>query len=238
MRRLLELNPDILKIPDVKKEVPDVMKRLKSITKEMFEYSIDDRFKLGFEIGKDICLNDRILSFLVNHFDGVLISGILRGALGKKTFVKLKVKRKINYIGYKLKRGKVLIIGDAGNKLGCEMEGGEIVVEGNAGNWVGEKMKGGMITVKGNVGSYLGLCMENGRIVVEGNAGYGVGEKMSGGEITVKGDAKKVGREMRGGVIRVFGKVQSFGYRGAGKVYYWKDGKWKERDVDYYIYYR
>ena len=134
---------------------------------------------------------------------------------------------------------KRMIVGDVGTRLGYEMEGGEIVVEGNAGNWVGERMKGGAIIVKGNVGSFLGLQMEGGKIVVEGNARYGVGEKMLGGEIFVKGNVgKDAGRDMRGGVIRIMGKVESFGYRGAGKVYYWKDGRWNERDVDYYIYYK
>ncbi len=239
MRRLLELNPDILKIPNVKKEIPDIFKRLKNLMKEIEDYSMEDRFELGVEISREISLDENVLNFLVSRADGAFISGILSGILRARSCVKLRVKRRLNYMGYRLRKGRIVIVGDVGTRLGYEMEGGEIVVEGNAGNWVGERMKGGAIIVKGNVGSFLGLQMEGGKIVVEGNARYGVGEKMLGGEIFVKGNVgKDAGRDMRGGVIRIMGKVESFGYRGAGKVYYWKDGRWNERDVDYYIYYK
>jgi len=232
--KILELNPGILRVPSGRGKLPDVYDRIRKIVEEIRSYSVEDRFELGFEFCKEFCLDSKVLDFLIDHVDGAFISGILRGL----RFVELRVKRRLNYLGYRFGKGKVLIVGDVGNKLGYEMEGGEIVVKGNAGNWVGERMRGGSIKVVGNVGNYLGFCMEGGRIVVEGNARYGVGDKMIGGEIFVKGNARNVGRDMRGGVIRVMGKVESFGYRGAGKVYYWKDGEWKERDVDYYIYYR
>ncbi len=239
MRRLLELNPDILKIPNVKKEIPDIFKRLNKLMKEIESYSIEDRFELGVEIGREVSLDEKVLNFLIDKADGAFISGVLSGILKAKSCIELRVKRRLNYIGYRLRKGRIVIFGDVGNRLGYEMEGGEIVVEGNAGNWVGERMKGGIIVIKGNVGCFLGLRMEGGRIVVEGNAGYGVGEEMFGGEIFIKGDAgKAVGNDMRGGVIKIMGKVASFGYRGAGKIYYWKDGRWNEKEVDYYFYYR
>lgn len=234
VKKVLEMNPGILKIPDVKKEFLSVVERVGKILDEIEEYSLEDRFKMGLEFCNEFCVDD-VLEFIINRGDGAFISGVLSGILRKERFLELNLKRRLNYLGYRLKKGKILIRGNVGNKLGFEMGGGEIVVEGNAGNWVGEEMKGGKILVKGDVGSYLGLKMKDGEIIVEGNAGYGVGEGMYGGEIFIRGNAKNVGVDMRGGVIRVMGKA-TFGYRGAGKVYYW-EGEWKEKPVDYYIYY-
>ncbi len=243
IRRILDRNPDILRIPKRKvRDLPDVSEKLKRLMDEIHEYSMEDRFKIGIEVSNWI---DRerikgLLEFLINRrADGCFISGILSNVLRKGSTIELRFKRKINYIGYRLRHGRILIRGNVGNKVGYGMEGGEIVVFGDGGNWIGERMKDGCIVIKGNVENYLGLYMEGGKIIVEGNARYGVGEEMRGGEIFIKGNAgAMVGNKMRGGVIRVMGTVKSFGYRGAGRIYYWKDGRWFEKSVDYYIYYR
>ncbi len=231
---ILKVYGDIIRIPERRFRVEGVEERVKRLVDESREYDEGDRFELGRDIMREYGFSEDLIEIL--RVDGVMLSGYLSEFKG---IVRIRVKGRINNLGYRMKRGKIVVEGDVGNWLGYRMEGGEIVVLGNAGNWVGMEMRGGRIVVKGDVGSYLGYRMMGGEITVEGNARYGVGEGMFGGEITVKGNAGKgLGNDMRGGIIRVMGEVSSFGYRGGGRVFYLKDGRWVEKEVDYYLYYK
>ncbi|MDE1828854.1 MAG: hypothetical protein KGI25_00885 [Thaumarchaeota archaeon] len=74
-------------------------------------------------------------------------------------------------IGFRLKYGKIIVPGNAGDYLGEHMSGGEISVQGNAGYYVGYSMSGGSITVHGNAGGHLGRYMSGGVIEIEGKIG-------------------------------------------------------------------
>ncbi len=74
-------------------------------------------------------------------------------------------------IGFRLKHGKILVPGNAGDYLGEHMTGGEIIVRGNAGYYTGYSMSGGSITVHGNAGGHLGRYMSGGIIKIEGKVG-------------------------------------------------------------------
>jgi formylmethanofuran dehydrogenase subunit C len=118
---------------------------------------------------------------------------------------------KVRRIGAGMKKGEIIVKGNADMHLGEEMKGGKIAVYGNVGDWTGSMMKGGEIDVHGNAGNYLGapyrgskLGMRGGRIIVHGNAGNEAGAQMKGGVIKVFGSAGQfVGSRMQKGTIYV-----------------------------------
>lgn len=78
-------------------------------------------------------------------------------------------------IGYKLKKGTVIVYGTVGDHVGFEMEGGCILIKGDVGNSLGSYMKGGEILVFGNVGDSAGVAMHAGILMIMGNAGDNLG---------------------------------------------------------------
>lgn len=129
---------------------------------------------------------------------------------------------RVKRIGSAMRRGRLVVEGDAGMHLGAGMAGGEIVVEGNAGDWLGEEMQGGLIVVKGSAGHLVGSAQRGGRIgvlggeiLVHGNVGNETGSGMRRGLIAVGGDAGDfTGVNLLAGTVIVLG---SLGWRtGAG----------------------
>jgi len=120
----------------------------------------------------------------------------------------------VHWIGAKMRRGQIVINGDAGRHLGSEMSGGQIEVKGHAGDWAGGEMHGGLIHVRGDAGHLIGAAyrggpkgMTNGTIIIAGKAGNEVGHTMRRGLIAIGGDVGDlVGISMLAGSILVFGK--------------------------------
>jgi len=145
-----------------------------------------------------------------------------------------------DFVGWRMKHGKIAVKGNAGSWVGGVMEDGEITINGNAGKLVGWYMKGGKITVNGNAGDKVGYGMRDGEITVNGNAGWVVGWDMKDGEITVNGNAGDgvgdgmkngkiiingnagwgVGRYMKDGEIHLNGDYESLGYIYGGNIYH------------------
>jgi len=61
----------------------------------------------------------------------------------------------VRRIGMEMKKGEIVINGNAGMHLGEKMKGGKITVNGDAGGWTGSDMKGGLIEIHGNTSDYL-----------------------------------------------------------------------------------
>ncbi|OYT25353.1 MAG: formylmethanofuran dehydrogenase subunit C, partial [Thermoprotei archaeon ex4572_64] len=123
--------------------------------------------------------------------------------------------RRVRYLGYKMRGGKIVINGDVGPLTGYKMRGGTIIIRGNADNYLGAKMRGGYIEVYGNASNFIGSKllgekpgkgMISGKIIIHGNAGSYIGNGMRGGEIIIEGNAKDyVGMNMKGGLIWIKG---------------------------------
>ncbi|MEM2675966.1 MAG: formylmethanofuran dehydrogenase subunit C [Candidatus Bathyarchaeia archaeon] len=117
----------------------------------------------------------------------------------------------VRRIGAGMKKGEIIVKGDAGMHLGEEMRGGKITVYGNVLGWAGSMMKGGTIEIHGNAGDYLGAPyrgstegMKGGKIIVHGNVGNEAGAHMRKGLIKIYGNAGQfVGFRMHGGTIYV-----------------------------------
>lgn len=102
---------------------------------------------------------------------GIFVSAAINRILRKSDSITLdfaSLGTAVDCIGYGLKRGKILVSGNAGDYLGEHMSGGEIIVEGDAGYYIGYAMSGGMIKVLGNAGGHVGRYMSGGTMQIEG----------------------------------------------------------------------
>lgn len=88
-------------------------------------------------------------------------------------------------IGFRLKHGNIMVVGNAGDYLGEHMSGGSITVQGNAGFYVGYRMSGGSIAVNGDAGGHLGRYMSGGLIKIGGKIGSVA--RPCGGKVYQKG---------------------------------------------------
>jgi formylmethanofuran dehydrogenase subunit C len=118
----------------------------------------------------------------------------------------------VHWIGARMGRGEVRVLGRAGRHLGSEMTGGVVIVEGDAGDWVGGEMRGGRIIVQGSAGHLPGAAyrgsprgMTGGTLLIHGSAGNEVGAAMRRGLIAVGGAGDLAGWNMLAGTVLVFG---------------------------------
>jgi hypothetical protein len=122
---------------------------------------------------EDFCFaleNTQRIPYLIPGPAGIYISALCNYTKEEEIALKLsELKTEINLIGFRLPKGKRLMIeGDAGDFTGIGLEGGELVIEGNAKNWTGAGMRGGKILVKKNIGLHTGEWMMGGEIYVGG----------------------------------------------------------------------
>jgi len=82
-----------------------------------------------------------------------------------------------------MKEAKVHVRGDVGISVGILMRKGLVVVEGNAGMNAAALLNGGTVVVLGDTSEFLGVELKKGVALVKGNAKGYVGAKMTGGRI-------------------------------------------------------
>jgi formylmethanofuran dehydrogenase subunit C len=106
-----------------------------------------------------------------------------------------------NYLGCKMKDGIIEVFGNAGHRVGSKLQGekpgkgmkkGSIVIHGNAGSEVGLGMTGGTIVVEKSAGNLVGSSMTGGTIVIKEGAGLYPGLEMLGGRIVIGGVVKGI----------------------------------------------
>jgi formylmethanofuran dehydrogenase subunit C len=123
---------------------------------------------------------------------------------------------KVKWVGHRMTRGQIGIMGNAGMHLGAYMKGGSIEVSGDASDWLGAEMSGGTIRVRGNAGGQAGAAyrgspsgMTDGTIFIGGSAGLEVGMRMKRGLIVVGGTVRDfAGLQMKGGTIVLGGGAE------------------------------
>lgn len=133
---------------------------------------------------EDFCFaleNTHRIPYLIPGPAGIYISALCNCVKDEEIKLKLsELKTEINLIGFRLPKGKRLVIeGDTGDFTGIGLEGGELVVEGNAKNWTGAGMRSGKILVKKNIGLHTGEWMMGGEIYVGGRV-RGLGNIVEG----------------------------------------------------------
>ena len=133
---------------------------------------------------EDFCFaleNSQRIPYLIPGPAGVYISALCNYTTEEEIVLKLSdLKTEINLIGFRLPKGKRLMIeGDTGDFTGIGLEGGELVIDGNAKNWTGAGMRGGKILIKKNIGLHTGEWMMGGEIYVGGRV-RGLGNIVEG----------------------------------------------------------
>jgi glutamate synthase domain-containing protein 3 len=114
-----------------------------------------------------------------------------------------------DHVGEKMKGGRLIVKGKAGNYLGQEMIGGGIVAK-SCKNYGFRNMRGGWGVIFGDAGNSFGLGNSGGKLLVKGNTGDQTCWLMRGGRVIVKGDAGDyLGLYMKGGDVLVYGKAGS-----------------------------
>jgi hypothetical protein len=115
---------------------------------------------------------------------GIYLSALINGCDdGSITFFTDGLRCTIHFLGYRLPRGKQLIlIGNTGDFTGAALNGGTLVVKGSAGDWCGAGMTDGKIHVKKNAGREVGQWMHGGTIRVDGSM-QSIGGQRYGGRI-------------------------------------------------------
>jgi formylmethanofuran dehydrogenase subunit C len=222
IKRLLEKNPDLLRIESLdpeKKErrhryeealkydkVDEVAKEYMSWASSIPGWKIDfSTIEKIFDFGKGLvseyAINlleiERLFNKILPRYgrggsQGFFISGLYKDII-----------REDDVLSLNLTKYSASISG-----LGYRHSHGRLEIVGNKAYYIGMEMEGGDILINGNVGNYLGKSIKGGRIIVDGHARNWVGEKMEGGFILIKGDAGNiVGKGMTGGEIVIEGNV-------------------------------
>jgi hypothetical protein len=133
---------------------------------------------------EDFCFaleNTQKIPYLIPGPAGLYISALCNYVREEEILLKLsELKTEINLLGFRLPKGKHLMIeGDTGDFTGIGIEGGELVIEGNAKNWTGAGMRSGKISVRKNIGLHTGEWMMGGEIHVGGRV-RGLGNIVEG----------------------------------------------------------
>ena len=133
---------------------------------------------------EDFCFaleNTQKIPYLIPGPAGLYISALCNCVQEEEILLKLsELKTEINLLGFRLPKGKRLMIeGDTGDFTGIGVEGGELVIEGNAKNWTGAGMRSGKILVRKNIGLHSGEWMMGGEIHVGGRV-RGLGNIVEG----------------------------------------------------------
>lgn len=222
IKRLLEKNPDILRVESLdqgKRErrhrYEEALKydKLDEIAKEYISwgssfpgwkidsFTIEKIFNFGKGISKEYAINlleiKRLFNETLPRYGrggslGFFISALCKDIIKEDDVLRLN-----------LMRYPASISG-----LGYRHSHGRLEIVGDKAYYLGMEMEGGEILVSGNTGNYIGKSMKNGRIIIDGSARNWVGEKMEGGFILIKGDAGNiVGKGMTGGEIVIEGNV-------------------------------
>ena len=151
-------------------------------------YEVAERYVKEIEYAaediEDFCFaleNTQKIPYLIPGPAGLYISALCNYVEEEEVWLKLtELKTEINLLGFRLPRGKRLLIeGDTGDFTGIGIEGGELTVEGNAKNWTGAGMRSGKIMVRKNIGLHTGEWMMGGEIYVGGRV-RGLGNIVEG----------------------------------------------------------
>ncbi|MBM4128722.1 MAG: hypothetical protein FJ243_01235 [Nitrospira sp.] len=220
IKRLLERNPDLLRVGSLDPErrekrqmYEEALKydKVEELAREYIRWGSGipsweiDYFVIEkiFNFGKgrsieysinlleiERLFNEALPRYMRGGLLGFFISGLYRDIIRESDLLQLNLRR------------YPASISGLGYRHGC----GRLELIGDRAYYLGMNMEGGEILVRGNAGNYLGKSMKGGRIIVEGNARNWVGERMKAGFILIKGDAGNiVGKKMTGGEIVIEG---------------------------------
>lgn len=160
-------------------------------TLRALDYDIDDIEEFCIELDKG---DGGRMSRHISGLTGIYLSALCNNAKDEKIHLNLRtIKQKIDFLGYRLPKGKTLVFdGDVGDFVGAGLCGGDLFVEGSTENWAGAGMR-------------------EGSLFISHNAGLKTGEWKNGGEIHVEGSIGSLGIHINGGFIYQAGQIKKYG---------------------------
>lgn len=122
--------------------------------------------------------------------------------------------RSFQDLGAAMQQGRLVIDGDAGDRLGRELSGGEIEVRGGAGDLAGAAMRAGVIRIEGDAGDSAGGAlpgtrtgMAGGLLHIRGRVGHLAGDRMRRGLLVAREAGDGAGARMLAGTMVIHGPV-------------------------------
>lgn len=160
-------------------------------TLRALDYDVDDIEEFCMELDKG---DGGRISRSISGLTGIYLSALFNNLKDEKIHLSLRgIKQKIDFLGYRLPKGKILKLeGDVGSFVGAELCGGDLFVEGSAEN-------------------RAGAAMGSGRLFISHQAGLHTGEWKRGGEIHVEGAIGSLGTHLNGGYIFQAGQLKKYG---------------------------
>lgn len=217
--RLLQKNPDILKIESVESiqkrrkafytdKIVSDFDKLHEIAKEFVRKAseiphwrmryLEKIYNMGLRAADEFSVTVKEIEKLFNEVMFYYVRGGLFGAF--ITGMYSAIIKKDETIHFDLKNYFSV------SGIGYRHSKGRLKVKGHKAYYLGAEAEGGEIIVEGNVGNYLGRENKGCKIIVNGNARNWVGKKMKDGFILIKGSAGDIlGEKMEGGEIIVEG---------------------------------
>ncbi|MFH0860805.1 MAG: hypothetical protein V1921_06355 [Candidatus Altiarchaeota archaeon] len=157
---------------------------------------------------------------------GLLLTALVHDSFHREFKISLQKDRPLNFIGYKLGKGKKIIINGEVDDLAPHLDGGEVEVFGNGGNHAGYGMTDGKVHIHRGVGVCAGECMRGGTLIVDKNAGDWTGARMVGGDLIIKGNAGEYTcNGMEGGRVDIGGRIKNLSDEIKGGEVYHKGEK-------------
>lgn len=133
---------------------------------------------------------------------GLFLSALVNSVIQPGDTLTLDLKCSLDYVGHKLKQGRLVLSGAQGNYTGSEACGGLIELLSEAGDYAGQGMSKGMIIARKKIGNCAGAGMKGGILEIMAAAGNSAGKEMEDGTINLYAAAgEDVAQCMRGGKI-------------------------------------
>jgi len=122
---------------------------------------------------------------------------------------------RFDFVGAGMRRGSLVLEGEAGHCAGRKLAGGRLEIRGDAGGWAASGLMAGHVEITGNAGQMLGgplagerVGMAGGILIVRGTAGERAGDRMRRGLLVIEGSAGDwVASRMLAGTIVVCGQA-------------------------------
>ena len=103
---------------------------------------------------------------------------------------------RFDWVGAGMRRGELVLDGEAGLYAGRRMTGGRLRISGRAGGWAASGLRDGTLEIGGDAGPFLGgplagerAGMAGGTVLVRGNAAERAGDCLRRGLIVIEGRA-------------------------------------------------
>lgn len=142
-------------------------------------HSLEGSYLTGMKIAEGIMYNKHSLEELSKKLPileeneemelGIYLSALANKIIKRNEEITLHLKKNFSWIGFRLPKGSLTIIGNTNNYTGAYMKKGKLTVKGDAGEKTGYGMEDGKILVYGKVKGISETCQgkiyENDRLI-------------------------------------------------------------------------